>query len=92
MKEILPPAAQLTATSLVGDCPLTSFDDGVVIGDAKFDGKEIAIIAQQANFIGGAVGEVNGAKIVGMCLRALERKVSSVVLLLDSGWGSSTAS
>lgn len=84
-EEILPPAAQVTSPHLGRLDLLTSFDDGVVIGDAKFDGKEIAIIAQQANFIGGAVGEVNGAKIVGMCLRALERKVSGVVLLLDSG-------
>lgn len=84
-KEILPPAAQVTSPHLGQLDLLTSFDDGVVIGDAKLDGREIAVIAQQANFIGGAVGEVNGAKIAGMCLRALERKVSGVILLLDSG-------
>ena len=49
-KEILPPAAQVTSPHLGQLDLLTSFDDGVVIGDAKFDGKEIAIIAQQANF------------------------------------------
>lgn len=84
-KEILPPLAQVTSPHLAQLNLLTSFDDGVVIGDAMLDGKEIAVIAQQANFIGGAVGEVNGAKIAGMCLRALKRKVNGVILLLDSG-------
>ena len=84
-QEIYPAAQQLTSPHLGQLDLLTSFDDGVVIGDAQINGKPIAIIAQQANFMGGAVGEVHGAKIVGMCLRALQQKFSGVVLLLDSG-------
>ena len=84
-QEIYPAAQQLTSPHLGQLDLLTSFDDGVVIGDAQINGKPIAIIAQQANFMGGAVGEVHGAKIVGMCLRALQQQFSGVVLLLDSG-------
>ena len=83
--EILPPQ-ELVMSPHLGDLGLlTAFDDGVVIGDAQIDGKAVAIIAQQANFMGGAVGEVNGAKISGMCLRAQAKNYAAVVLLLDSG-------
>lgn len=84
-KEIFPPKEQVVSPHLGDLGLLTAFDDGVVIGDAKFGGENIAIIAQQANFMGGAVGEVNGAKISGMCLRAKARGYSGVVLLFDSG-------
>jgi malonate decarboxylase beta subunit len=83
--EIYSANQQLTSPHLGQLDLLTSFDDGVVIGDAQINGKSIGIIAQQANFMGGAVGEVHGAKIVGMCLRALHKQFSGVVLLLDSG-------
>lgn len=83
--EILPPQ-ELVMSPHLGDLGLlTAFDDGVVIGDAQIDGQAVAIIAQQANFMGGAVGEVNGAKISGMCLRAQAKNYHAVVLLLDSG-------
>ena len=83
--EILPPQ-ELVMSPRLGDLGLlTAFDDGVVIGDAQIDGQAVAIIAQQANFMGGAVGEVNGAKISGMCLRAQAKNYAAVVLLLDSG-------
>lgn len=63
----------------------TEEDDGVVIGTAHLQGKAIAIAAQQKNFIGGAVGEVHGAKIIGLIKYAIKKKLEAIVLLIDSG-------
>jgi malonate decarboxylase beta subunit len=41
--------------------------------------------AQEGAFIGGSVGEVHGAKIVGLLERAVATKPAGVLLLLDSG-------
>lgn len=60
-------------------------DDGVVIGIAKLKGKRIAIIAQQKDFIGGSVGEIHGAKIIGLIKYAIKNKIKSIVFLIDSG-------
>lgn len=84
-QEWLGPELQITSPNLAGlDLP-TSFDDGVVIGRAKLNEKDIYIAAQNFAFMGGAVGEVNGAKLTGLCLRALRDKPYAVILLLDSG-------
>lgn len=66
------------------DLPV-SFDDGVIIGSAQFNKKTIYIASQNFAFMGGAVGEVNGAKLTGLCLKALKTKPDAVILLLDSG-------
>ena len=63
----------------------TAFDDGVIIGEAKLDGDSILIASQNYAFMGGAVGEINGAKLTGLCLKALVTKPKAVVFLLDSG-------
>ncbi|MFJ1268072.1 biotin-independent malonate decarboxylase subunit beta [Legionella lytica] len=60
-------------------------DDGVIIGTAQIDGSTIAIAAQQKDFIGGAVGEVHGAKINGLIKYALKKKLEALVFLIDSG-------
>lgn len=60
-------------------------DDGVVIGTAKLKGNRIAIIAQQKDFIGGSVGEIHGAKIIGLIKYAIKNKIKSIVFLIDSG-------
>jgi len=60
-------------------------DDGVVIGKATIDGIEIAIASQQKDFLGGAVGEVHGAKINGLIKYAIKNKLHAIVLLIDSG-------
>ena len=41
--------------------------------------------AQEGAFIGGSVGEVHGAKIVGLLERAVATKPAGVLLLLESG-------
>ena len=83
--EILPAITKLTSPHLgVLDLP-TEFDDGVIIGRAKFNNQPVFIAAQNFAFMGGAVGEVNGAKLTGLCLKALNEKPSAVIFLLDSG-------
>lgn len=62
-----------------------SFDDGVIIGQAQIATKAVYIIAQEGQFMGGAVGEIHGAKIVGLLLKAIQDQSSAVIFLVDSG-------
>jgi malonate decarboxylase beta subunit len=70
------------------DAPV-SFDDGVVVGRGTIEGRRVFIAAQEGGFMGGAVGEVHGAKLAGMLRRAvdanLSEKVDAVLLLLETG-------
>nr|MDQ2695562.1 biotin-independent malonate decarboxylase subunit beta [Pseudomonadota bacterium] len=40
-----------------------AFDDGVVAGEAALEGRPVLVAAQEGQFMGGAVGEVHGAKL-----------------------------
>lgn len=62
-----------------------SFDDGVIIGTATIQQTPIHIIAQEGQFMGGAVGEIHGAKIVGLLQKAIQDQSSGVVFFVDSG-------
>ena len=62
-----------------------AFDDGVAIGRARLGGHPIFIAAQEGAFMGGGVGEVHGAKLVGLLRRALLERPQAVVLLAESG-------
>ncbi len=74
---VSPHLAQLNAA--------VSFDDGVMIGRGKLDGHAIFCAAQEGAFMGGAVGEVHGAKLVGLLRRAVVERPAAVLLLLESG-------
>jgi len=63
----------------------SSFDDGVAIGEARLDGHTVFVAAQEGEFIGGGVGEVHGAKMVGLFKRGLRDRPAAVVLLAESG-------
>jgi malonate decarboxylase beta subunit len=65
----------------------SAFDDGVIIGRGKLKGKDVLVAAQEGQFMGGAFGEVSGAKILGLVRAARDRKElpQTVLLLLDSG-------
>ena len=63
----------------------SSFDDGVAIGRATLDGRPVFVATQEGGFLGGGVGEVHGAKLVGLLRRALRDRPEGVVLLVDSG-------
>jgi malonate decarboxylase beta subunit len=60
-------------------------DDGLVIGSALLQGKKVLVAAQQKDFMGGAVGEVHGAKLTGLFKAAMTSKAEAVILLIDSG-------
>lgn len=62
-----------------------AFDDGVIIGRALLDKRPVLVAAQEGQFIGGAVGEIHGAKIVGLLRRAAAERPAVVLLLVDSG-------
>ena len=48
-----------------------AFDDGIVVGRGWLDGRPVFIAAQEGRFMGGAFGEIHGAKLVGLLRAAL---------------------
>ncbi|MBW9332228.1 biotin-independent malonate decarboxylase subunit beta [Herbaspirillum sp. RU 5E] len=84
-KELLPPAQRVVSPHLGQlDAPV-SFDDGVIIGEGMLGGRAVMAAAQEGGFMGGAVGEVHGAKLVGLLKRAIARQAAGVILLLETG-------
>lgn len=84
-KEFLKPGTlELSPNLLALDIP-GSFDDGVIIGQASIQQQSVYIIAQEGQFMGGAVGEIHGAKVVGLLLKAIQDQAKAVVFLVDSG-------
>jgi malonate decarboxylase beta subunit len=83
--EFLPPAERVVSPHLGQlDAPL-SFDDGVVVGRGLLHGATVFAAAQEGGFMGGAVGEVHGAKLVGMLKRAVAERAAAVLLMLETG-------
>ncbi len=62
-----------------------AFDDGIVVGRARLAGRNVLVAAQEGGFMGGAVGEVHGAKLTGLLELALRERPAGVVLMLESG-------
>ncbi|MBR0686128.1 biotin-independent malonate decarboxylase subunit beta [Bradyrhizobium manausense] len=60
------------------------FDDGIVIGRGRLDGAPVLVAAQEGRFMGGAFGEIHGAKLTGL-LRAARALKQDVVILFDTG-------
>ncbi|MEO6280110.1 biotin-independent malonate decarboxylase subunit beta [Roseateles sp.] len=83
--EWLSPAMRLMSPHLAQLGVPASFDDGVAIGRATLAGHEVFVAAQEGQFMGGGVGEVHGAKLVGLLRRALRDKPRAVLLLAESG-------
>lgn len=83
--EWIPPSERLTSPHLAQLGVPSAFDDGVAIGRAKLDGHDVFVGAQEGAFMGGGVGEVHGAKLVGMLRRALRDRPAAVILLAESG-------
>lgn len=82
--EILPPPDRVMSPYLPELGIPVSFDDGLVIGKASIDGKSVYLAAQVGKFVGGAVGEVHSAKLIGL-LEAAARDKTPFVLLVESG-------
>lgn len=83
--EWMPASERVTSPHLATLGLPAAFDDGVIIGSGRLANKNIFIAAQEGGFMGGAVGEVHGAKIVGVLQRALRDKPAAVLLLLETG-------
>jgi len=84
-EEFLPPAHRVVSPHLDQlDAPV-SFDDGVVVGCGSLFGASVFAAAQEGGFMGGAVGEVHGAKLVGLLKRAVQERAAAVLLLLETG-------
>lgn len=60
------------------------FDDGIVIGRGRLDGSPVFVAAQEGRFMGGAFGEVHGAKLTGL-LRAARTLKQDLLILFDTG-------
>ncbi|MCW2286664.1 malonate decarboxylase beta subunit [Rhodoblastus acidophilus] len=84
-QEFLPPSARAQSPHLLQLETPAAFDDGVIVGTATLGGAKVLAAAQEGGFMGGAVGEVHGAKIVGLLERALDERPAAVLLLVESG-------
>ena len=83
--EWLPPSERLSSPHLAQLGVPSAFDDGIVIGRATLGGQRVFVAAQEGEFMGGGVGEVHGAKLVGLLQRALRDTPVAVLLLAESG-------
>lgn len=61
------------------------FDDGIVVGRGRLDGSPVFVAAQEGRFMGGAFGEVHGAKLTGLLRAAREIGSVPVLILFDTG-------
>jgi malonate decarboxylase beta subunit len=83
--EWLPPTERVVSPHLEQLGVPSAFDDGVAIGRATLKGHTVFVAAQEGEFMGGGVGEVHGAKLVGLLRRALRDRPAAVLLLAESG-------
>ena len=83
--EILPPTERAMSPHLaIFDLP-AQFDDGIAVGRGRLAGRDVLVAAQEGRFMGGAFGEVHGAKLVGLLRAARELKTLPVLILFDTG-------
>jgi malonate decarboxylase beta subunit len=83
--ERMGPAERVTSPHLAALGLPVAYDDGVIVADGRLDGAPVVAAAQEGAFMGGSVGEVHGAKLVGILRRARQLGVRAALLLLDSG-------
>ena len=84
-EEFLPAQERVASPHLRQLDTPAAFDDGVIVGRGALGGRRVLLAAQEGAFMGGAVGEVHGAKIVGLLERALDEHPDAVLLLVESG-------
>lgn len=61
------------------------FDDGIVVGRGRLAGAPVFVAAQEGRFMGGAFGEVHGAKLTGLLRAARDIKSIPLLILFDTG-------
>lgn len=84
-EEFVPPSERASSPHLAQLDQPVAFDDGLIAGRGTLAGKPVLIAAQEGRFLGGAVGEVHGAKLVGLIRRAVAEQPAAVLILFDSG-------
>ncbi len=83
--EFIGPEERETSPHLgVFDLP-EQFDDGMVVGRGALDGAAVLVAAQEGRFMGGAFGEVHGAKLTGLLRAARDLRTTPVLILFDTG-------
>ncbi|MGJ5180291.1 biotin-independent malonate decarboxylase subunit beta [Bradyrhizobium oligotrophicum] len=70
--ELVGPIDRLYSPHLATLGEAVEFDDGVVVGVGRIGKRPVFVISQEGRFIGGSVGEVSGAKMVGTIDQAIE--------------------
>jgi malonate decarboxylase beta subunit len=83
--ELLGPEQRAVSPHLAQFGLTGAFDDGIVVGRGCLDGQKVFVAAQEGQFLGGAFGEVHGAKLVGLLRAACATRPRAVLLLLDTG-------
>lgn len=84
-KEFIGPEKREISPHLkVFDLP-EQFDDGIVVGRGSLGGSPVLIAAQEGRFMGGAFGEVHGAKLTGLLRAARDIRSMPVLVLFDTG-------
>ena len=84
-KEFIGPEQRETSPHLgIFDLP-RQFDDGIVVGRGRLSGRPVFIAAQEGRFMGGAFGEVHGAKLTGLLRAARDARSNPVLILFDTG-------
>jgi malonate decarboxylase beta subunit len=61
------------------------FDDGMIVGRGLLDGQKVFVAAQEGRFMGGAFGEVHGAKLTGLLRAVRDAPSIPLVILFDTG-------
>lgn len=84
-REICPPTEKIISPHLHYFKIPAAFDDGIIVGEGALAGAPVAAAAQEGRFMGGAIGEVHGAKIVGLLRRCLRTRPTAMLFLFDSG-------
>ncbi|SFI76289.1 biotin-independent malonate decarboxylase subunit beta [Bradyrhizobium sp. cf659] len=79
-----PEQRQVSPHLRIFDLP-EQFDDGIVVGHGRVDGSPVFVAAQEGRFMGGAFGEVHGAKLTGLLRAAREIGSVPVLILFDTG-------
>lgn len=84
-REACPPQRALLSPHLaLLDLP-QALDDGIVTASGTLHGHAVLLAAQEGGFNGGSVGEIHGAKLLGLLQSALSLRPAGVLLLIDSG-------
>jgi malonate decarboxylase beta subunit len=84
-KELIGPEQRETSPHLPLFNLPEQFDDGMIVGIGKLDGTPVLIAAQEGRFMGGAFGEIHGAKLTGLLRAARDIGSIPVLILFDTG-------